>query len=134
MQISLSTTTALPKAPAFRRAAADLIDRLVPLPFIAHFFWPWALICLAYDLCCDMGGASVGKRLLGLEVRIVSPRTIRFGQPCCLSRLCYTSVAFLPLGVAYDLAECLLVLFHPQGRRLGDLLAGTQVVAKETAH
>jgi hypothetical protein len=143
MQTSLTLHSPAPKAPAFRRAAADLIDRLVPLPFIAHFLWPWELVCLAYDLHCDTGGASLGKRLLGLEVRIGNPPAPRHGRPCCLpcslvrnglwclARLCHASVAFLPLGLARDLAECLLILFQPQGRRLGDLIAGTQVVAKE---
>ena len=55
---------AYPKAPIFRRVAADLIDRIVPLPFLAHLFWPWAFICLAYDLLADTGGASVPRKCL----------------------------------------------------------------------
>jgi len=129
------------KAPVVRRAAADLIDRLVPLPFIAHFFWPWAIVCVAYDLLCDGTGASVGKRLMGLQAVVVSGGPERVGQPCTLgrsvlrnvlwsgARLCYTTVLLAPLGFAYDLVEVLLVLCSPNGRRLGDLLAGTQVVA-----
>ena len=127
-----------PKAPLFRRAAAELLDRLVPLPFLAHFFWPWAFVALAYDLLSDTGGASAGKRLLGLEVRAVRDgarcslaRSVVRNLPWCLARLCYTSVAFVPLGLAYDLAEVLLVTFSPTGRRLGDLLAGTQVTPLE---
>lgn len=129
------------KAPVVRRAAADIIDRLVPLPFIAHFFWPWAIVCVAYDLLCDGTGASVGKRLMGLRAVLVSGGPERAGQPCTMgrsvlrnvlwsgARLCYTTVLFAPLGFAYDLVEVLLVLCSTNGRRLGDLLAGTQVVA-----
>jgi uncharacterized RDD family membrane protein YckC len=131
------------RAPRLRRALADLVDRLIPMPFLAHFFWPWALVCVAYDLVTDARGGSPGKRLLGLQVQIVSPRHGLSGQPCNLgrsilrnllwgvARLCYASSVLTPIGIAYDVMECLLAAFSPTGRRLGDLLAGTQVVAHE---
>jgi uncharacterized RDD family membrane protein YckC len=136
-------TLLLPKAPVFRRAAADAIDRLIPLPFIAHFFPLWAVVCIAYDLCADSRGASPGKRLLGLRTVIVSAHPARQGQPCnmgrsvlrnilwCGARLCYLSAFLAPLGFAYDTIEVLLALFSPTGRRLGDLVAGTQVTVSE---
>lgn len=132
------------RAPRLRRAAADFVDRLFPLPFVAAFFWPWAIVPLVYDLFADSRGASVGKRLLGLRTVIVSPDARKHGQPCTLgrsllrngtytlARLCYLVPVLLPFGLAYDLGECLLAAFSPAGRRLGDLIAGTQVIAAES--
>ena len=129
------------KASAGRRLAAGLIDRLLPLPFLAAFFWPWALVVLAYDLGRDAPGASVGKRLLGLKTVMVSPDPILDGQPCTAgrsllrnllwagSRVCYLSVALAPLGFALDVTGCVMACLTPEGRHLGDRIGGTRVVA-----
>jgi uncharacterized RDD family membrane protein YckC len=141
VQASWEQARLLEKASVGRRLAAGLIDRLVPMPFLIPFFWPWALVVIAYDLGRDAPGASIGKRLLGLRTVMVSPEPALDGQPCTLgrsllrnllwagSRLCYLSVVLVPVGLALDLAGFLMVAFTPEGRHLGDRMGGTQVVA-----
>ena len=48
----------------FRRIVAGVIDRLIPLPFLAFFFHEWTLVVLAYHLLCECSPErrSVGKR------------------------------------------------------------------------
>lgn len=62
-----------------RRALAEIIDRLMPLPFLAYFFPLWVLVVVAYHLICDgsPSGQSVGKWVCRLCV--VSTAT---GEPC----------------------------------------------------
>lgn len=124
-----------------RRIAAGLIDRLLPLPFLAAVFWPWALVVIAYDLGRDAQGASVGKRLMGLKTVTVSPDPGLDGQPCSTgrsllrnllwvgARVCYLSVVLVPVGIALDVTGCLMVLLTSDGRHLGDRIGGTRVVA-----
>lgn len=126
------------RAPALRRLAADLIDRGAPCPLLACVFPPWLIVVILYDLLRDgfADGRSAGKRLMGLQTVVVVT-----GAPCTVgrsilrnalwaaTRLCYSSVTLLPLGLAYDLTELLLVVFSPTGQRMGDRLAGTCVVA-----
>lgn len=123
-----------------RRLAAGVIDRLLPLPFLATFFWPWALVVIAYDLGRDAQGASFGKRLMGLRTVMVSPDPALDGQPCTAgrsllrnllwagARLCYLSVVLVPVGIVLDVTGCLMVLLTPEGRHLGDRIGGTRVV------
>ena len=130
-------------APALRRTAAALIDRLLPLPFLSAVFWPWALVVLAYDLLRDYRGASVGKRLLGLETVMASPDPALDGLPCNVgrsllrnlfwagARLCYLSVLLSPAGFALDVSACLLVWLSPGGAHLGDRVGGTRVVVAD---
>lgn len=128
------------KAPAGQRQGAAVIDRLLPLPFLIPFFWPWALVVVAYDLGRDAGGASAGKRLMGLKTVMVSPDPVLDGQFCTAGRLllrnllcaggrlCYFSVVLAPVGFLLDVAGCLMVCLTPEGRHLGDRLSGTRVV------
>lgn len=130
-------------APAARRVGAALIDRLLPLPFLIALFWPWALVVLAYDLLRDAQGASLGKRLLGLETVMASPDTALDGRPCNVgrsllrnlpwagARLCYLFVLLSPVGFALDLTLCLVACLTPEGRHPGDRLGGTRVVVAE---
>ena len=62
-----------------RRALAEIIDRLVPLPFLAYVFPLWVLVVVAYNLICDgsPSGQSVGKWVCRLCV--VSTAS---GEPC----------------------------------------------------
>lgn len=132
-------------APAARRVGAALIDRLLPLPFLIALFWPWALVVLAYDLLRDAQGASLGKRLLGLETVMASPDTALDGRPCNVgrsllrnlpwagARLCYLFVLLSPVGFALDLTLCLVACLTPEGRHPGDRLGGTRVVVADRA-
>jgi hypothetical protein len=66
-----------------RRFLAEVIDRLVPLPFIAYVFPPWVLVVIAYHLICDgaPSGRSPGKWIFRLRVVSVSSK-----QPCGICR------------------------------------------------
>jgi uncharacterized RDD family membrane protein YckC len=131
------------KAPLFRRLAADIIDGIIPLPFIATFFPVWVVVPILYALFCDSQGASVGKKLLGLSVVCCSKNPNQHGTLCNTGRsvlrnvgylvgaLCTLSAVLSPLGIGYNITEAILVWFRKDGRRLGDLLAGTQVVLTE---
>lgn len=131
----------LAKAPVLRRAAAQIIDRLLPLPFLAVIFLPWLAVVIAYELFRDAAGASVGKRLMGLQTVIATGPTP--GRPCNAGRsflrnlggsavrILYAIPFLIPVGLTLDLIEALLAGFSPHGRRLGDLIAGTQVIARE---
>ena len=128
------------KALMGRRLAAGLIDRLIPMPFLIPLFWPWALVVLAYDLGRDAQGASVGKRLLGLQTVMVTPNPMLDGHSCTAgrsllrnllwagSRLCYLSLVLVPFGFALDVTGCILAALRTDGRHLGDRLGGTRVV------
>lgn len=140
-----TTGEALTTAPVLCRVAAGLIDRLVPLPFLIPFFWPWVLVVIAYDLGRDAAGASVGKRLLGLKTVMVSPDPSLDGQACTLGRsllrnllwtgvrLCYLTVVLVPVGLVLDAAGCLMALLTAEGRHWGDRIGGTQVVMAATS-
>jgi uncharacterized RDD family membrane protein YckC len=71
------------------------------------------------------GGRTPGKSALGIRVIRVEGGTPTLGD-CFLRNLAY--LADVGLGVGP-----LLMFFHPQGRRLGDLLAGTIVVRDRIA-
>jgi uncharacterized RDD family membrane protein YckC len=132
------------RCPLLRRLIAEAIDALVPLPFLVPMFPPWSLVSIIYTLFCDSRGASVGKKLMGISVVCVSPHRERFGRPCNAGRsllrnagLSLTAFGFVsawlaPIALSYLLIEVLTAVFGRQGRRLGDLLAGTQVIARET--
>jgi len=69
-----------------------------------------------------LGGATPGKRLLGLRVVARDGRPPSWGRSLARALLALASAAFLGLGF-------LLALFTRSGRALHDLLAGTWVVA-----
>ena len=73
----------------------------------------------------SMRGQSLGKLLLGLTVI-----NIETGQPCSLKSSVWRNVLFLIPGanVAALFLEPITVVRDPQGQRLGDKLAQTQVI------
>lgn len=83
-----------------RRMAAGLIDRLLPLPFLAAVFWPWALVVIAYDLGRDAQGASVGKRLLGLRPSRSRRTPVWMGGPARRGVRCCGTCSGLGRGCA----------------------------------
>jgi uncharacterized RDD family membrane protein YckC len=120
-----------------RRALAEIIDRLVPLPFIAYLFPIWILVVVVYHLICDgaPSGQSVGKWVCRL--RVISNGS---GEPCgvwrsmlrrlptALGQAAYCAWMMIPVVTAYELAMLAFVWLNPSGRRIEDYLAGTQVI------
>ncbi|MGH9843630.1 MAG: RDD family protein [Blastocatellia bacterium] len=126
--------------PAFyRRGLAELLDRLMPLPFLAFFFNEWVVVVFLYHLlcCCSQGRRSVGMWVCRL--RVISVDT---GRKCAgwqaafrragsaVSQAAWCLWQGLPFVLAYELISLASVLIHPRGRRPEDWLAGTQVVTE----
>jgi uncharacterized RDD family membrane protein YckC len=122
-----------------RRALAEIIDRLVPLPFLAYLFPFWVWVVVAYHLICDgsPSGQSVGKWVCRLYV--VSTTT---GEPCsvwrsllrrlptALGQAAYCAWMMIPLVIAYELISVAFVWLNPSGRRIEDYIAGTRVITR----
>ncbi len=131
------------KAGLIRRAPAELIDRLLPLPFLAYFFSEWTLVVLAVGLLsgCTRSGRSAGKAICRL--RVISIASLepcgmlvgmarRLGVVLCLAA--YLWSGFLSewwlAALGYDLFAFVFAWLNPSGRRLEDYLLGTQVVTE----
>lgn len=127
-----------PKAHVLNRFIAKAIDGMLVAAasqVIAPVGW---IAGLAYALIADgfPGGRSVGKRLIGLQT--VVPRTKEF------SGFLESVIRNFPMAFAYLLVpvpyigwllagavvafEALLLIGNEQGVRLGDEIAGTQVL------
>lgn len=141
--------TRWPTAPFLRRIVAAAIDAaivaIVGMPggfMVAHGWFSepdrllglvaagsaLTLAALVYALTKDgwRGGAGIGKRLLGLRVVDVN-----LGAPCTLMRAALRGAAMVALtSVPYGgwVIEPVVAVIAAGGRRLGDHLAGTQVV------
>jgi uncharacterized RDD family membrane protein YckC len=127
-----------PKAQILNRGIAKLIDlfivaaagqMLVPVGFLGG---------LAYILIADgfSGGRSIGKRLIGLQTVRPGQREVAGFRESIIRNLPFAvaQVAFaIPyvgwlVSVAIIAFEAVLILGNEQGRRLGDEVAGTQVL------
>lgn len=122
-----------------RRMMAEVIDRLIPLPFVSFFFPMWTLVVVAYHLVCDgtPSGRSLGKWVCRL--RVISTGT---GAPCGIARsamrrlptaitqAAYCAWMMIPFVVAFELFLLAMVWLNPTGRRLEDYIAGTQVITE----
>ena len=86
----------------------------------------WVLISILYFTVSQAvsGGRTVGKMVLGLRAVRVDGGTASIGE-YFLRSVAYVVDVVLGIGV-------ILMFFHPQSRRLGDLLAGTVVVRERT--
>lgn len=121
-----------------RRFLAELIDRLIPLPFLVFILPQWIIVVLLYHVFCDSihSGQSIGKRLLRLKVISVDN-----AQPCSylqsfgrrfLSALCqlsYCSFSFCSIAITYELISISFILLNSSGRSLEDFLVRTQVLS-----
>jgi uncharacterized RDD family membrane protein YckC len=127
-----------PKAQVLNRGIAKLIDLfivaaagqvIVPVGFLAG---------LAYILIADgfAGGRSIGKRLIGLQTVLPDRReaagfreSIIRNLPFAVAQLAFAIpyVGWI-VSVAIVAFEAVLILGNEQGRRLGDEVAGTQVL------
>ena len=122
-----------------RRALAEVVDRLIPLPFIAYLFPPWIFVVVAYHLICDGSplGRSPGKWIFRLRVVSISAnepcgvwRSILRRLPIALGQAAYCSWALVPVIITYELASFAFVWLNPNARRFEDYLAGTQVITE----
>lgn len=127
-----------PKAQVLNRSIAKLIDvfivaaadqMIVPVGFLAG---------LAYILIADgfAGGRSIGKRLIGLQTVLPDRResagfreSIIRNLPFAVAQLAF-AVPYVGwiVSVAIMALEGILIIGNEQGRRLGDEIAGTQVL------
>jgi uncharacterized RDD family membrane protein YckC len=131
-----------PGAPPFwRRALAEAIDRMIPLPFVVvgYFFPTWLVVVFAWHLLRDSsaGRRSAGKLLCRLRVAPVNGRrrcamwrsaVRRLGS--ALSQTAYCLPELMLYAFVYDLVSLAFVLLDPAGRRLEDFVAGTRVVTE----
>jgi uncharacterized RDD family membrane protein YckC len=127
-----------PKAQVLNRFIAKLIDLflaaaaaevIVPVGFLAG---------LAYLFVADgfAGGRSIGKRLIGLQTILPDTRepagfreSIIRNIPLAVAQMAFV-VPYVGwvASVAIVVFEAILIIGNEQGRRLGDELAGTQVL------
>jgi uncharacterized RDD family membrane protein YckC len=127
-----------PKAQVLNRGIAKLIDLFivaaasqmpVPVGFLGG---------LAYILIADgfSGGRSIGKRLIGLQTVLPDRREAAGFRESIIRNLPF-AVAQAAFAVPYVgwlvsaviiVFEAVLILGNEQGRRLGDEVAGTQVL------
>ena len=122
-----------------RRMLAEVVDRFVPLPFLAYFFPPWMFAVVAYHLICDgtPSGRSAGKWIFRLRVVSISSeapcgvwRAMLRRLPTALCQAAYCAWVFTPFVFALELAALAFVWLDPAGRRIEDYAAGTQVVTE----
>jgi hypothetical protein len=127
-----------PKAQVLNRFIAKLIDLFLAAA-AAEVVAPVGFLAgLAYLLVADgfAGGRSIGKRLIGLQTILPETRepagfrdSIIRNIPFAVAQLAFAVpyVGWLAT-VAIVAFEAILIIGNEQGRRLGDELAGTQVL------
>jgi uncharacterized RDD family membrane protein YckC len=124
-----------------RRALAEIIDRVVPLPFLAYAFPAWVWVVVAYHLICDgtPSGQGVGKWVCRLCVVSTARgeacgvwRGLLRGLPTALGQAAYCAWIMIPVVIAYEMASLGFVWMNAGGRRIEDYFAGTQVVTRAT--
>ncbi|MGA9772013.1 MAG: RDD family protein [Blastocatellia bacterium] len=122
-----------------RRVLAEIIDRLVPLPFLTYLFPLWIWVVVAYHLLCDgsPSGQSVGKwvcRLCVISTASGEPcgiwRAMLRRLPTALGQAAYCAWMMIPLVIAFELVSLAFVWLNPTGRRLEDYFTGTQVITR----
>jgi len=127
-----------PKAEVLNRFIAKLIDGLL-VAALAEVVAPVGFLAgLAYLLVADgfAGGRSIGKRLIGLQTILPDTRDPAGFRESIIRNLPFAAaqVAFAVPYVGWIAAaaivafEAVLIIGNEQGRRLGDELAGTQVL------
>jgi len=145
-----------PPADVRRRAVARMLDlgvALAPLLIVREHARAGELLSLALLLCGDAlfgTGRSLGKRVAGLRVVQLATRRPA-GMAACLRRNAIFAVSLLPAlaGVSHPVSVTLAILgvllavetgvaFQPLtrdlgARRIGDLIAGTQVIDASVA-
>lgn len=127
-----------PKAQVLNRFIAKLIDLFI-VAAAAEMVEPVGFLAgLAYLLVGDgfAGGRSIGKRLIGLQTIVPDARDAAGFRESIIRNIPFAA-AQLAFAVPYVgwmastaiLAfEAILIVGNEQGRRLGDEVAGTQVL------
>lgn len=100
---------------------ADRLGQGVFLVLLFASYWGYPIICEVY-----FGGRTLGKRALGLEVLRADGLPVGWRESMLRNLLLVAD--FLP---ALYLAGLLSMLYDSRFRRLGDIIAGTQVVYRE---
>ncbi len=134
IDIVLRPAGILPRSIAFMiDFAIRLIWFLVTFPFLAMlgsfgiglillnaFFSIWL-----YSIICEVrfNGVTLGKKALGLRVVNDDGTPIQFAAS--LLRNLLRTADVLPMFYTFGILSC---TFHPQAKRLGDLVAGTLVI------
>lgn len=128
--LSPSLASPYPKVDARRRLLAGSVDSflfITSLYFYVNSESVWFVVSGAVYLVLRDGiqGRSVGKFCFGLAVL-----SLETGRPCTLGGSVRRNVVWLFPGVnvVAVLLEAITVVRDPQGHRLGDRLARTQVV------
>ncbi len=139
-----------------KRFVAALIDSLVAwiparvIPMIGGLIGAAYMLtkdALVFELTKDAQwkNRSIGKKLMGLQVVSVEGRDVDMALSVRRNVIFAIGpvLSVVPVlgwvvggvvGGVLGLIECLLVLADPSGRRLGDKLADTQVIATEEPH
>ncbi|HEY5627117.1 MAG TPA: RDD family protein [Nitrospira sp.] len=127
-----------PKAQVLNRFIAKLIDLFLAAA-AAEVIAPVGFLAgLAYLLVADgfAGGRSIGKRLIGLQTIIPDTREQAGFRESIIRNIPFAvaHIAFVVPYIGWLAAvavvgfEAVLIIGNEQGRRLGDELAGTQVL------
>lgn len=127
-----------PKAQVLNRGIAKLIDLFI-VAAASQIIGPVGFLAgLAYILVSDgfAGGRSIGKRLIGLQTVFPGRREAAGFRESIIRNLPFAvaQVAFAIPYVGWLVSvviigfEAVLILGNEQGRRLGDEVAGTQIL------
>ena len=126
---SLVLVSPYPKANPRKRVLAAAIDALVVAACLVAYWkagsLPYAVAAILYLACRDaIGGQSFGKLLVGQVV--VHPD----GQRCGVTGSCARNLFFVLPGanLVAAILEARTLARDPQGQRLGDRVAHTQVI------
>jgi uncharacterized RDD family membrane protein YckC len=119
-----------PKADATRRLNAAFLDASLVATFVVSAWttgaWPYAALGAAYVLFRDaIAGQSIGKLVLGLVVI-----ELESGRPASMAGSAKRNLVLLLPGanLVAIVLEARTILTDPQGQRLGDRFAQTQVI------
>jgi uncharacterized RDD family membrane protein YckC len=127
-----------PKAQVLNRGIAKLIDLFIVAAADQAIASVGFFAGLAYILIADgfAGGRSIGKRVIGLQTVVPERRepagfreSIIRNLPVAAAQLAF-AVPYVGwvVSVAIMAFEAVLIVGNEQGRRLGDEVAGTQVL------
>jgi uncharacterized RDD family membrane protein YckC/RNA polymerase subunit RPABC4/transcription elongation factor Spt4 len=132
------TESAVKKPILPQRVAAQLIDRLAPLPFVVWFYPDWIWVVGAFQLLCEIrAGRSPGKficRMRAVDAWSLKPcgpvRGLLRRIGVALAQVAYCRWEWAPFALAYDLISFLFVWRGRAGRRIEDILFGTRVIGE----